>query len=251
MARTQEGRYLTDRQRLRQMGIRSATIRDIIRLWPMWDPDDPASYERFVEAVITLTQARSRDSAALAARYYEMFRDAELPGGVHMTMGRAAVLAEPASPQQIRVSIDATARATVYRSLGAGYSRQRAMQEGLVRLTGSIGRHVLNGGRDTIIGSAQHDARCLGWARVTDGDPCPFCAMLASRGPVYKEDTVLKTFAGRKYHDFCGCTAEPVYEGSEWPGRGREFQSMWNEVTRGFSGQDAVAAWRKALTATE
>ena len=235
---------LTERQRLRQMGLRSATIRDIIRLMPLWNLDDPASYDRFVEMVIALTQARARDSSVLAARYYEMFRDAELPGGARMTMGRAAVIAEPASPAQIRASIDATARATVYRSLGAGYSRERAMREAASQLGGSMGRHVLNGGRETITRSIDGDDRCLGWARVTDAEPCPFCAMLASRGPVYKDQTV--RFLA---HDHCTCGAEPVYEGSKWPGRSQEFHDLWQGLkAQGHYGQDTWREFRKALT---
>lgn len=45
------------------------------------------------------------------------------------------------------------------------------------------------------------------WRRVTDGDPCGFCAMLASRGPVYR--SAGKAGDGNRYHGRCGCTVEP------------------------------------------
>lgn len=44
----------------------------------------------------------------------------------------------------------------------------------------------------------------LGWARVLVGeDNCAFCAMLASRGPVYKREIVVKSKDGRRYHRHC------------------------------------------------
>ncbi len=245
MARTKEGAALTEVQRRRQLGLRAATIRDIIRLWPMWDLDDPSSYDRFVDAVIVLTQSRARDSAVLAARYYEMFKDVEIAPGVKMTWGRAAVLTEPATPAQIRASINATAKAGVFRALGAGFSREAALNQGLLQVSGSMGRHVLNGGRNTIMESARQDAMCLGWARVTDAEPCAFCAMLASRGPAYKEETV-----HFQAHDHCTCGAEPVYAGSKWPGRGQEFKDLWNQTKKGHGSKSAIAAFREAYANT-
>lgn len=65
-------------------------------------------------------------------------------------------------------------------------------------------------------------AASIGWRRVSDGDPCAFCAMLVTRGPVYtSRDKALHTTnpapgipAGtlHKYHPHCGCTVEIVYD---------------------------------------
>lgn len=63
----------------------------------------------------------------------------------------------------------------------------------------------------------------LGYARMLTGtDNCPFCVMLASRGPVYRQTTAVATTdsAGdeRRYHDSCDCIAVPVYNAKTWPG---------------------------------
>lgn len=65
---------------------------------------------------------------------------------------------------------------------------------------------VLRAGRETVQRSARR------WRRVTDGNPCGFCAMVASRGPVYHSQE-----SAEGYHSRCGCTAEP-FDGdpSEW-----------------------------------
>ncbi|WP_426727078.1 hypothetical protein ACEN2A_08370 [Corynebacterium auriscanis] len=79
----------------------------------------------------------------------------------------------------------------------------------------------------------------LGWARVLVGqENCPFCAMLASRGPVYTEKTVLlagrrsRTRDGLQYHDHCDCTAVAVVRGKPWEGEEQydALEQLWLEA---------------------
>lgn len=57
----------------------------------------------------------------------------------------------------------------------------------------------------------------LGWARALVGeDNCAFCVMLASRGPVFKRETVLRSKDGRRYHRHCDCKAVLVVKGKPW-----------------------------------
>lgn len=76
----------------------------------------------------------------------------------------------------------------------------------------TIGELATRTQKDTIAGGREvvQQSSPL-WRRVTDGDPCGWCAMLASRGPVY--GSAAKAGQGRRYHGHCGCTAEP-FEGS-------------------------------------
>lgn len=71
---------------------------------------------------------------------------------------------------------------------------------------GGMQRRIANMSRATVIGSATYDPRADGWMRVGDGDNCPFCDMLISRGAVYAKDTV-------KFgtHDRCNCQAAPSF----------------------------------------
>lgn len=74
----------------------------------------------------------------------------------------------------------------------------------------------------------------IGWARVLTGEEnCPFCAMLASRGPVYSEETVLAREADRgRYHDHCDCVAVLVVKGRPWEGEDqfKELQDLWDDA---------------------
>ncbi|AHI21595.1 minor capsid protein [Corynebacterium phage Colleen] len=74
----------------------------------------------------------------------------------------------------------------------------------------------------------------IGWARVLTGEEnCPFCAMLASRGPVYSEDTVLAREGDRgRYHDHCDCVAVLVIKGRPWEGEEqfKLLQDLWDDA---------------------
>lgn len=69
----------------------------------------------------------------------------------------------------------------------------------------------------------------LGWARVLSGETnCAFCAMLASRGAVYKSE---KT-AGFEPHPKCDCHAELVVKGQRWDGdsEAAALQDLWEDA---------------------
>lgn len=62
--------------------------------------------------------------------------------------------------------------------------------------------------------------RPIAWARmVTGAYSCPFCLMLASRGPVYATSRDAGELAVNRYHDGCDCRVVPVFDYADWPGR--------------------------------
>lgn len=137
--------------------------------------------------------------------------------------------------------------------ISRGEDPEKAKRNALVDASGSASRHVNNGGRSTLLTVVQNDKVALGWIRITDANPCSFCAMLASRGPVYKKQSFSESdprFSGPgevKVHDHCQCSVMPVFSREDvWPGRGKEFQDLWNANIRGqYSGKDALRAWRR------
>lgn len=248
MARTAEGTALTRRYRAAQLRLRAGLLRDFTRLWSVFDPSSVTTFGVFADVAVTLIQARHQDSAGLAGGYFRAFRRVE---GIQ---GEATVrLASRLLPVEITASLRATGLAGTMRALRAGQSPQAAKRTGFVQASGSAGRLALTGGNDTIIGSAQADRRALGWQRVTSSDPCAFCRMLASRGPVYKRERT----ASFNAHDHDACTAEVVYEGSELTGQAREFRRQWDEAQRQareagepglFTAKGALNAFRRYLS---
>lgn len=116
-------------------------------------------------------------------------------------------------------------------------------------------RHVTNGGRDLIDSVVTHDPLVTGWVRITKANPCYFCAMLASRGPAYGEQSFDRSdarFDGpgeHKVHDGCGCSLRPIYGSKStknWPEPSREFERLWLTSGAKYSGERAILEFRRA-----
>lgn len=138
-----------------------------------------------------------------------------------------------------------------------------AMDKGLTVVVGAAQKQALNGGREQVERDKESDTLCVGWQRITDGDPCAFCALLASRGPDFKSGLSWarsnSKFEARKdepegiakVHDFCRCTLVPVFEGFEFtqPVADKAYQ-IWADVSdEGLSGKDGLAEYRRRYDA--
>ncbi|HEX9225072.1 MAG TPA: hypothetical protein VF885_00270 [Arthrobacter sp.] len=119
--------------------------------------------------------------------------------------------------------------------------------------SGTVDAAGIASGRDAILGAIRNDRLILAVARGTGPDPCAFCAMLASRGFVYKSEATAGVGDSEgivKYHIHCHCY--PIFRfvrASELPALNRYFQEKWTDVTDGYSGHDAVKAWRRWIYA--
>jgi len=121
-----------------------------------------------------------------------------------------------------------------------------------------------NGGRKAIMWAVEDDPKVKGWARVEGNEnvgSCAFCAMLISRGPVYRHaDTagldvfgsdMLAVEAFRQaqassnlipqdlmvqWHPNCDCKVVPVFDYRNWPGHDQyiAMTALWKEVMRDF-----------------
>lgn len=198
MAETFAGEQLTQLHRRRQLALRSATLKDLLRLWPMFDIDDiDGTWPQLQAALLTLVGARRQDSVGLASNYYRAFRLAEgVPGQ-----------AEPrraAPPDPLLTVATLNLLGPIQAKKNISLRRPRVAETTFTRLAGSVGRQVLNGGRETLVQSIDADRRAAGWRRITDSNPCDFCADIASAG-IHSEA------GGFPAHDSCGCSAEPAF----------------------------------------
>jgi len=254
MATTVTGADLTEQHRQAQLALRSAFMAELVRLWPLIDvarlDESAAMWIGMVTDLILLWRGQS---VARALTYYDEFRRAEI-GEPLANRGTFRSLAVP-EPAAIRTSLLVTGPIGVKSLIGKGMPPRTAKAKALVAVTGAASRHVLNGGRQLVTEAIVKDKVALGYMRVTDDDPCAFCAMLASRGPAYRsKETAARTTKrskkrgpGQRYHDYCGCQAEPLFDdGSEWPGRNREFEQLWKDHAKGA---DAFKSFRAAYEA--
>jgi hypothetical protein len=296
MARSSAGARLTEAHQVEQSQIQDSFVAEFIQLWPLLDPDRlEESGPAWVRAVMQLLRAFRLRSARAATDYYRRYRLAEVPGAepIELPPLRPQQSISDRAPRDVLDVIDlidddsidvrdlpdidwgqldqVAQRSLQYTGpLNLAERRRRreperqARDRALVQASGAASRHVANGGRLATLRAIDRDDVVKGYIRVTKEDPCYFCAMLASRGPVFRSEWQAGgsnrrgrrnaqagvPFLGEglfKVHDHCRCTVEPVMFGdANWPGRGREFQKLWNDNIRGrYTGEDAIRAWRR------
>lgn len=222
MAATRAGRALTEEHRLRQQLIARELIAQLRLAWPLLDLRDlDASAPGWMSVAYGLVEAQFIRSARASGEYLAEFLRAERGRTADPPVG----IDEPLTlDPRTMPSLQFAGPVKVKQGIMAGRSGEQAMSFAFAQVARESQRHALNGGRERILRSIRSDRRARGFQRVTDGDPCAFCAMLASRGPVY---------SGRDFqsHHGCGCTLEPVYRAdSQSVGRAEEWAALWRET---------------------
>lgn len=230
---------LAERHRVQQVALRAGVSRDVMAL--LRDLFDTENADRTWPAIrsmlASLAQQQHPTSAALANAYYGQARAEADVGGFYFPITPAALAQE-----LLKVVLDATGIAAFKRAISLGKTPEEALQIAGVALSGSVSRLVLGGGRDAILGNVREDRQAVGWARITDKDPCDWCAMLSSRGPVYRTKQTAKFQA----HDHCACMPVPAWNRDEaWLQHSKDLYEQWQKTTAGHSGADARRAWRR------
>lgn len=213
--------------------------------------DLEAAGRTWLAAVLPILAAAHGQSARLAGYYWGQQRELNI-GDAGSYAPSAHVL--DLNYDQARRSLAYTGIVRYQDRLERGMDLGRAFQLSAADAAASATRLAGNGGRDALLEAFEDDTKAIGWQRITRAAPCYFCAMLASRGPVYKKDSFDASdarFEGGigevKVHDTCGCFLAPVYDRfAEQPGTNLAFSELWGASTGGLSGKEAVNAFRKA-----
>lgn len=205
MALTRAGDELTQAHKHEQILLAASAAGEADVLWSELNPSDPYPWA-YAQAL--LLADRKGQSGRLAEAYLVEFAGAEI--------GRPVEIVEPAQDfdRLIGVSIGAGANA-VTNLVDEGVRMDVALDQMRERFNEIVAAETLRTYREMIANSAGRQRKT--WRRVTDGNPCAFCAMLVSRGPVYMESTATSSKYALLYHRGCGCTAEPWYgDWSDW-----------------------------------
>ncbi|WP_217129376.1 hypothetical protein [Streptomyces sp. AC558_RSS880] len=161
---------------------------------------------------------------------------------------------ERQAEEELRIALEALGTANLDRrmSLEDADPDESHRQAG-AQQAAAASRIAMNGGRSSNWTHMTRDRRALGYVRLSrTGTPCGWCAMLISRGPVYKSRESATFNDGDRYHDNCHCYAMPVwsrdqYQSSELTALSRQYEALWPEVTKGHSGKAAVSVWRRFI----
>lgn len=235
-----------DRQRAAQRAVTVALVRDMRRLRRLIIPSRlQASVPDWVTAVRALVGEYGSGSASLAADYYEAQRAAA------QVTGRFTVpLLDPPPDTQVDNSLrwatkdlwprDPEDPATTDAQKLPLDVRLEAAEKKAEAVAQKL---VTDQGRGTVRNAVQQDRQAIGWARTAALGACAFCKLLATRGMVYKQDTV-----NFRAHDGCHCGAIPVFRGQkfELSDKAKEWDRLYQQYAAGHSG-DQLRLFRRAI----
>lgn len=168
-----------------------------------------------------------------------------------------ATPADPVEDEAIATSLRVTGVIEIVEGLKRGKSFDESVERAEKMAVGAAARHALDGGRSLIRNTVANDQTALGYYRQTKAGCCSFCAVLASRGQVYKGESFNESdprFIGDdsdvKVHDHCHCQLVPVFSRTQGlPDLNERFGELWARTSRGLSGNDALNAFRRAYEA--
>lgn len=260
MATATEVRSLANAYRTQQTQ-RAAVIAALVAAYyrSRVDVEDPGAVERWLDIWLPRILRQQATIADLAARYASETRTLELPTAPTLTFEAAQGSIE----EQIRTSLrvvgptDFLNKARqIDRIDGTDLQRQamlvEAKQVTSQKVAAAVVRHAQSGGRNTIIEASRSDRLALGYVRVTKAKPCFFCAMLASRGIVFAEDSFDASdarFTGdgtAKVHDSCACGMKQVYVADDPLVKDTEvFADQWTRWGAGGGGSKSVLRFRR------
>lgn len=211
MALTSLGNDLTRAHKNSQLELAASAAGEADVLWSELNPSNPYPWA-YAQAL--LLADRKGQSQRLAAAYLSEFSGAEY--------GRPVQIVEAPTDfnRLIGVSLGAGAHA-VTDLVDEGVRMDIALDQMRERFNEIVAAETQRTYREMVADTAGRQSKT--WRRVTDGNPCSFCAMLAARGPVYMESTATVSKYALRYHKGCGCTAEP------WYGRWEDWQPTEQE----------------------
>jgi hypothetical protein len=262
MAVTAAAAALTEAERVAQSKNGALVAYVVAQLWLRTiDPEDiSGSAAKLIARLIPILQKRHVLSATTARTYYQNFRKLEVQGSDGFSLPAMSEMNLEALETSLRVTGEVSLKRKIaglplnddIPALTQKVLIKQAIEETAVDISGAATRHVMNGGRDELLNATADDPRALGYIRVTDGDPCYFCAMLASRGPVYDDlsfDDSDPRFIGpgeHKVHDHCGCSTEPVFDRkTKWPGKAKAAETAWIDLSHELGHVPTINEFRR------
>lgn len=232
----------SEQHRAAQASFAALAVAALARAWPrLFDVHDLKDSSRRLSPVLTtLVRQYGRASASAALTQYRNERRLARAGGSF-------------SPKMPVLPSASTIEATIERSLSPLYGTPTPEQitNAEKALESSLEQIVLDQSRTALIDAVRDDREAKGWARVTEPGACYFCALLATRGAVYKTRGTASFQAHRRYPNGtggdCRCHAEPVFNAYEPPAQVRQWMADHKRLKKENGGTLSLIQWRRAF----
>lgn len=225
----------------RKLAILRPLLSAVVRLLGL-TAGRPLSDRQLLDLAAVLTDTANGSRRQLADAAFKLYNELR-PNG-----------AEPLGPAPNLNDIPVKYFEKVVRSYQETLESEGNSRGAITRIAQATTSTVENAGREMIQAATRVDPVARGWARVLTGaENCGFCAMLASRGPVYGS----RAAAGGSddWHPGCDCLVVPVFRGheTEWSGYAeyQKLEDLWVEVTSGKRGTNALREFKKHFARTD
>lgn len=238
-----------------QQALADATTQYVVAQWrakmanPGQIPDLRKAANEWLALAVPYILRANRLSRQYGEAFYAANRRIEAPDAPRMTLPRAEEPERSAVTTSLWV---VGAMAVVDQGVDPV---ELLLPERIIAIEGAASRHTQAGGREAIEKAYAADPVAIGYYRIEDADPCYFCAMLMSRGIVFKGDSFDASddrYFGpgdAKVHDHCGGSLAPAYTPTLTADQQR-FKQMWegggwNPAINRKGEADTVLGWRQ------
>lgn len=277
--------WLILRHRDQQDSLADTVEYDMARSWKHLEFHDLAGTEvRWLDATLDKLNRRHAESQRLSGDFVNDLRNLvamqsrqSLPDPIRFARPNT-IITQPGDGDVVLLDeLDEARVAHRLRAAGPGSVKHAmpapedtAMGNGLVNVMGTAVELVGEGGRGVVLAAQTASDDLVGYQRVCESDNkvCAFCALLASRGPVYKNlDRVARTDtkwslkerdmgkvaeiveldsipdSSAKAHTHCRCTLIPVFASSRLglSGWAEVAERIWNDPEK--YGWDDTGGW--------
>lgn len=239
-------------QQAKQQALTGLLAPALASAWSVIDLNDlPATMPKYELTIAALVRKFGLGSAKIAADFYQQQRTA-----AHIPGRFTPKLADPAGSDEVSRSVSWATRGlwtqpndepltpSAEPELEEPESVPDHIQSAQTLVKGVTQKMVVDTGRNTLLEAIKADQKCRGWAREARPNACYFCAMLSTRGAVYKSEESASFLP----HDNCHCIPVPVFaDNYEPPAHVRQWQADYFQATKGTHGsKNAQVAWRRA-----
>lgn len=222
-------------QAARNAAIAALAARELAQLWPRvdWEHSVAATAVKTIYAAIVTRYGQA--AAAVAAQFYDDVRRTQNTKGAFRA-APANHIPQIITDKAVQSAFLGRRDEHVHQATTSDLPLEQRVPQ---RLDGSLQRHVLQAGRDTIAANVEADPEKPRYVRVPQGDTtCAFCVLLASRdSATVLGRTIDMTYTsansaqfvvgrgrdavrsggkqplGQKYHDHCDCEPVPIFPG--------------------------------------
>jgi hypothetical protein len=227
-----------------QIGLQVDLLRKVTEGWPSLNFSQlDRTWPGWLAMMQALVAEYHQELAAQSSLLYRGTRQLEIgePG--------PQVLAAPPAEEWTKKALGYAAPGVYEKALRQQVERQAAEHKALVTTLGTTTRIALDGARQTMVDAGSKDHSRVRYFRVTDGDPCYFCALAASRGAVYR--SAFTAGDGNAYHDHDSCTVGVTFVGGhQLDGPAAEAARIYDSVAH-LTGKERLNAFRRLWESRE